>query len=80
MGNIADIVAKEESPKTPLRIELDNFIKIITIISLVLGVGFLLIGWLGMGYKLLDCVVIAIGIIVANVPEGCMGAITVGLA
>lgn len=80
MGNIADMAANEESPQTPINIELDKFVKMISIIAIILGVGFFLLGWLYMGYRAIDCLVFGIGILVANVPEGFLGTVTVALA
>lgn len=52
----------------------------ITIISVVLGVLFFLLALLVMGYKILLCITLGIGILVANVPEGLLGCITISLA
>ena len=41
---------------------------------------FILLGRFVAGYKPIDCVVFGIGILVANVPEGLSGAVTVALA
>ena len=52
----------------------------ITIIALGLGVSFFLLAWLLMGYGILQCLIFGIGILVANVPEGLLGCITISLA
>lgn len=59
---------------------MDLFVKTITIISVCLMITFILLGRFVAGYKVIDCVVFGIGILVANVPEGLQGAMTVGLA
>lgn len=74
------MASSEEAPPTPLRIEIDRFIKTLTVIAFILGIVFFLIGWLVMHYNVIDCVVFGIGILVANVPEGLLGTITVALA
>lgn len=40
MGQIADLAATGGTQKSPLRIELDRFVLIITVIALTLGVVF----------------------------------------
>jgi sodium/potassium-transporting ATPase subunit alpha len=52
----------------------------ITIIALGLGISFFLLAWLLMGYGILQCLIFGIGILVANVPEGLLGCITISLA
>lgn len=66
--------------KTPLRIELDRFVVLITIIAVVLGVVFFLLALLAMKMPYVQCIAFGIGILVANVPEGLLGCITVSLA
>ncbi|KAL4483686.1 hypothetical protein ABPG73_002428 [Tetrahymena malaccensis] len=80
LGQIADLSSGEKKVKTPLRIELDRFVVLITVIAIVLGVAFFLLAWLYMNYKMTDCLVFGIGILVANVPEGLLGCITISLA
>lgn len=53
---------------------------LITIIALVLGVSFFLLALFVVHYSILECIVFGIGILVANVPEGLLGCITVSLA
>lgn len=80
LGQIADLTSTGETPKTPLRIELDFFVLLITVIALVLGVSFFLLALFVVHYSILECIVFGIGILVANVPEGLLGCITVSLA
>lgn len=80
LGQIADLASSEEAPPTPLRLEIDRFVKVLTAFALLLGIAFFLIGWLGIGYGAIDCVIFCIGILVSNVPEGLLGTITVALA
>ncbi|EAS01865.1 Na,H/K antiporter P-type ATPase alpha subunit family protein (macronuclear) [Tetrahymena thermophila SB210] len=80
LGQIADLSSGEKKVKTPLRIELDRFVVLITVIAIVLGVAFFLLALLYMNYKVTDCLVFGIGILVANVPEGLLGCITISLA
>lgn len=80
LGQIADLSSGEKKTKTPLRVELDRFVIMITIIAIVLGVLFFLLAYLEMHYPILQCIVFGIGILVANVPEGLLGCITISLA
>jgi len=74
------MVSAEKVGKTPLRIELDRLIIVMVIIALSLGVLFFLLSYLLIGYDIMSCVIFGIGILVANVPEGLLGCITVSLA
>lgn len=53
---------------------------LITIIALVLGVVFFLLALFVVHYSPLECMIFGIGILVANVPEGLLGCITISLA
>jgi sodium/potassium-transporting ATPase subunit alpha len=51
MGQIADLAATGGNQKTPLRIELDRFVLIITVIAIVLGVAFFFLSKFVVGYS-----------------------------
>jgi sodium/potassium-transporting ATPase subunit alpha len=68
MGQIADLAATGGNQKSPLRIELDRFVMIITVIAISLGVVFFLLALLVVKYSALQCIIFGIGILVANVP------------
>jgi len=78
MGRIANLASGLGSGKTPIAIELEHFIAIITSVAVFLGVLFLIIS-LALGYEWLQAVIFLIGIIVANVPEGLLATVTVCL-
>lgn len=80
MGQIADLAATGDNPKTPLRKELDRFVLIITVIAISLGVIFFLLALFVVKYSALECIIFGIGILVANVPEGLLACITISLA
>lgn len=80
MGQIADLAASGGTQKTPLRIELDRFVFIITIIAISLGVVFFFLALFVVKYSALQCIIFGIGILVANVPEGLLACITISLA
>lgn len=73
------MASSAESEPTPLSIELDRFIKIISAVAIILGVTFFIFGVV-YGYDIITNLVFAIGIIVANVPEGLLATVTVSLA
>ena len=79
IGQIANLASSAESAETPLSIEIHRFIKIISAVAIFLGVSFFIFG-LAYGYDGITCLVFAIGIIVANVPEGLLATVTVSLA
>ena len=79
IGQIAGLAATAKAGKTPLRRELDRFIKMITVIALCLGVLFFCCGFI-LKYTAIQNLVFAIGIIVANVPEGLLATITITLS
>ena len=79
IGQIANLADEAEAGKTPLRRELDRFILLITCIALSLGVFFFCAGFV-LRYKFIQNLVFAIGIIVANVPEGLLATITIALS
>ena len=79
IGQIANLASSAESAETPLSIEIERFIKIITAVAVTLGVTFFLFSW-ARGNDMITNLVFMIGIIVANVPEGLLATVTVSLA
>ena len=79
IGKIANLAQSAEAGDTPLSIEIHRFIKIISAVAIFLGVTFFVFG-LFYGYDVITNLVFAIGIIVANVPEGLLATVTVTLA
>ena len=63
-------------PETPIAIEIEHFIHIISGVAVFLGVTFFILAFI-LGYEPLEAVVFLIGIIVANVPEGLLATVTV---
>jgi sodium/potassium-transporting ATPase subunit alpha len=80
IGRIANLTTSAEAKQTPLAHEIERFIILITVVALVLGVTFFLYGLIIVEYDVIDMLVFAIGIIVANVPEGLLATVTVSLA
>jgi len=79
IGLIAGLTMVAETVETPLSIEIELFIKLIGAVALILGITFFLFG-VAYGYDYITNLVFAIGIIVANVPEGLLCTVTVSLA
>mmetsp|Transcript_27962 Transcript_27962/g.42274 ORF Transcript_27962/g.42274 Transcript_27962/m.42274 type:complete len:1185 (+) Transcript_27962:2-3556(+) len=79
IGQIANLASSAESAETPLSIEIERFIKIISAVAISLGVTFFIFGVI-YEYDIITNLVFAIGIIVANVPEGLLATVTVSLA
>eukprot|EP00357_Protocruzia_adherens_P031132 CAMPEP_0115014404 /NCGR_PEP_ID=MMETSP0216-20121206/26055_1 /TAXON_ID=223996 /ORGANISM="Protocruzia adherens, Strain Boccale" /LENGTH=1142 /DNA_ID=CAMNT_0002384131 /DNA_START=450 /DNA_END=3878 /DNA_ORIENTATION=- len=79
MGQIAYTAQSEESDDTPLNKEIKRFIKIISSVAFFLGITFFIFGII-FGYGVITNLVFAIGIIVANVPEGLLATVTVSLS
>lgn len=79
IGKIANLASSAEAAPTPLSIEIERFIKIISAVAITLGVVFFIFGLI-YEYPLITNLVFAIGIIVANVPEGLLATVTVSLA
>ncbi|KAJ9442106.1 Sodium/potassium-transporting ATPase subunit alpha [Diplonema papillatum] len=74
------IKAKEMKDDTPIKQEIDRFVKIISTIAIFLGVLFFIINVSIDGTLSVNAIVFTIGIIVANVPEGLLATVTVSLA
>jgi sodium/potassium-transporting ATPase subunit alpha len=79
IGQIANLASSAESKETPLSLEIAIFIRFVSGVAIFLGVLFFFIG-VGFGYDFITNLVFAIGIIVANVPEGLLATVTVSLA
>jgi len=79
IGQIANLASSAESAETPLSIEIHRFILIISAVAMSLGVIFFIFG-VFYEYDPITNLVFAIGIIVANVPEGLLATVTVSLA
>uniref|UniRef100_H2ZT16 Sodium/potassium-transporting ATPase subunit alpha n=1 Tax=Latimeria chalumnae TaxID=7897 RepID=H2ZT16_LATCH len=78
MGRIATLTTGLEVGRTPIAMEIEHFIHIITGVAVFLGVSFFVLSLI-LGYSWLEAVIFLIGIIVANVPEGLLATVTVSL-
>jgi sodium/potassium-transporting ATPase subunit alpha len=78
IGNIVELTKATAEVETPIRQELKHFIKIISGIAIFLGISFFLVS-VAIGRGELASLIFAIGIIVANVPEGLLPTVTLAL-
>ena len=79
IGKIVQLTKETKEVETPIGKELTYFIRIISSIAIILGVLFFIISVV-MGNAAIGSLIFAIGIIVANVPEGLLPTVTLALA
>ncbi len=78
-GRIAELTQRTERERSPLERELDRVTRFVAVLSIGIGTAFFLVaGTLGMSLR--DRFVFAIGVMVANVPEGLLPTVTLSLA
>lgn len=78
IGSIVELTKSTEVAETPIHRELRYFIKVISFIAIFLGVSFFAIS-VAIGNGPIGSLIFAIGIIVANVPEGLLPTVTLSL-
>ncbi len=78
-GNIARLTQAAREPLSPLQKEIARLSRLVALFATLLGVLFFLIGQM-IGLSFWENLVFAIGIIVANVPEGLLPTVTLSLA
>jgi sodium/potassium-transporting ATPase subunit alpha len=79
MGRLAKLASTVDAGVSPIGIEMDRFIMIMTVRSIVFGGLFFVLSLL-MHYAWTDAIFFVIGIVVANVPEGLAVTFTMILA
>jgi calcium-translocating P-type ATPase len=78
-GDIARLAQAARAPLSPLQKEIVRLSRVIAVFTLALGIFFFLIGR-AIGLSFWENFIFAIGIIVANVPEGLLPTVTLSLA
>ncbi len=78
-GKIAHLTQTARTSSSPLQLEIVRLSRIVALVALGLGAVFFVIGR-GMGLSFWQNFIFAIGIIVANVPEGLLPTVTLSLA
>ena len=79
MGKIANLASDAGNSETTLQREINRFIKLVACIAVGLGLFFFILGVI-MGYNIITNFIFALGIVVANCPEGLLSTVTVSLA
>jgi magnesium-transporting ATPase (P-type) len=80
IGRVAYLSQAIKSEMSPLQREMVNVTKIVTFIAVTLGVIFFFLGFSIAGLTFAESFIFAIGIIVANVPEGLLPTVSLSLA
>lgn len=78
IGSIVELTKATKATETPIHKELKYFIKVISFIAIFLGVSFFAVS-VAIGNGVIGSLIFAIGIIVANVPEGLLPTVTLSL-
>lgn len=78
IGSIAKMATDQGTEQTPINLEIEHFIYIVSAVAIFLGVSFLVI-CIAKGFNIIETLVFVIGIVVANVPEGLLATVTVSL-
>ena len=79
LGRIAALTERAERHPSPLEVEMGHITRLVALLSVSIGVTFFFVaGALGMG--LTERFVFALGVTVANVPEGLLPTVTLSLA
>ena len=80
LGRIAALSERVEREESPLEKQVRRVAWLIAVVAVAVGVAFIPLGTFGAGLPIADAVVFAIGLLVANVPEGLLPTITLALA
>ena len=80
LGRIAALTERVDVDESPLEREVRRVAWLIAAVAVVVGVLFLPLGTLAAGLSFPDAAVFAVGLLVANVPEGLLPTITLALA
>lgn len=80
IGKIAYLTQTVREELSPLQKEINRLTKLIAVLAIVTGFLFFFIGFASSKMSFVGSLMFAIGIIIANVPEGLMPAVTLALA
>lgn len=80
IGKVAFLTQTIKTERSPLQIEIANLTRTITLLAVTLGAFFFLLGYGIAGLTFTDSYLFAIGVIVANVPEGLLPTVSLSLA
>ncbi len=79
-GRIAQLTQAQTEQPSPLQRELKSVTRIVTLLAVGIGLVFFVVGTMLGGLSTVSAFLFAIGIIVANVPEGLLPTLTLSLA
>ncbi len=80
LGRLAALSERVGGETSPLQREVNRVARLIAFVAVGVGIAFIPIGTLVAGLPVDDAVIFAIGLLVANVPEGLLPTITLALA
>ncbi|CRK51232.1 Calcium-transporting ATPase [Rhodococcus sp. RD6.2] len=80
LGRIAALSQRVRPEESPLERQVKRVARLIAVVAVGMGVAFIPLGTLAAGLSFGDAVTFAIGLLVANVPEGLLPTITLALA
>ena len=80
LGRIAALTQRVQAEVSPLQAQVNRAARLIAFVAVGAGVLFLAVGSAVAGLPLADALLFAIGLLVANVPEGLLPTITLALA
>ena len=80
LGRIAALSQRVGHDESPLELQVTHVARLIALVAVGMGVAFIPLGTLAAGLSLGDALNFAIGLLVANVPEGLLPTITLALA
>jgi calcium-translocating P-type ATPase len=80
LGRIAALSQRVEYQESPLEHQVKRVARLIALVAVGMGLAFVPLGTLAAGLSLADTLSFAIGLLVANVPEGLLPTITLALA
>ena len=80
LGRIAALSQRSEYQESPLEKQVKRVARLIALVAVGMGLAFIPLGTLLAGLSLQDTLNFAIGLLVANVPEGLLPTITLALA
>ncbi|MBC7246973.1 MAG: cation-transporting P-type ATPase [Actinobacteria bacterium] len=79
-GKIAQLTQAVEEEESPIQVQMKRITKFVAVLAVGLGVVFFLLGQYAVKLPFTENLIFAIGIIVANVPEGLLPTVTLALA
>ncbi|MBE0476467.1 MAG: cation-transporting P-type ATPase [Coriobacteriia bacterium] len=79
-GRIARLTRSVEEELSPLQKQMERITRLVALLAVSLGVVFFVLGYFVAGLTLIEGFLFAVGIIVANVPEGLLPTVTLSLA